>query len=143
MPHQKHWHTLTPIHLPPLPNSPLNILKLFLPTRQRVPLPAPILLFRCRLPESALVERKYGETAVLRERGVDVGVPRDVLVEPVDEDDEGLCGGGSWGDVSAGVEEGVLGAKEVGFFVGWRCGHRGVEANCKLWRVQTRNQLST
>ena len=117
---QKHGYART--RLPPLRNGPLQILHLLTPARPCVLPPSAVLRLLHRLAEAALVEREDGE-ACAGERGVDVGEAADVVVEAVDSYYEGFCAGAG---VEAGVEEGVLGARNICFSVGCRRGgHRG------------------
>src|ERR1700691_174007 len=91
MPQQKYRYIPTPFDPSPLFNSPLNILKLFLPTSLRVLLPSPILLLLYRQPKPTLIKCEYCY-ATLGKGCMDLGVPRDVFIEAVDGYKKGFGG---------------------------------------------------
>ena len=89
-------------------HGPLDVRHLVLPARLPIRAVLALLLAQRGLPEPALVVAKHGYAAI-PEHAVDVLVAANVLVEPVDEDDDGFR---LVGLVRARVELAVFGTAE-------------------------------
>lgn len=117
MSHQENWEVL--VSLPSFFDSPLNILQLLFPARLRILLSRSVVFVENGLTKATLIKREQCNTA-LGKQGVDMGKPRYVFIEAMNEYQHGSCGG--LRSVLSSVEYGPLGTWEVRLCKGGR-GH--------------------